>query len=51
MKKAELTKLLNQIIDDRGMMIRNFTNADHGKYLITGPQEKVEIFLYTKLLV
>jgi len=38
MKKSEITKLLNQIVDDKGMMIRNFTDADHGKYLITGPQ-------------
>lgn len=38
MKKTEITKLLNQIIDDKGDIIRNFTDADHGKYLITGLQ-------------
>lgn len=38
MKKSEITKLLNQIVADNGMMIRDFTDADHGKYLITGPQ-------------
>lgn len=38
MKKSEIKKLLTEVVNDTGTMIRNFTNEDHGKYLVTGPQ-------------